>query len=363
MPDKRVDDRAATVREKLLALCREGELYESVPEAAAANLVECVGCAHRCRIPDGRHGVCAMRFNRGGRLLVPHGYVSGAACDPIEKKPFYHLLPGEHALSYGMLGCSFHCEFCQNWVTSQTLRDPAAHAPTRRISAERLVELAEECEAKVIASTYNEPLITSEWSKEIFSLAKARGLVTAYVSNGFATPETLTYLEPVLDAMNVDLKCFTDEHYRRLGGRLQPVLDTIRRLRETGKWVEVITLVVPGFNDSDEELRGIAEFLVSASADIPWHVTACHAAYKMDHGPASTPVSRILDAIKIGRQAGLRYVYGGNVIGLDKDESTFCHSCGSLLITRCGLACRGNYLKNGRCPDCHQAVPGIFSAA
>lgn len=349
-----------TIEEHLRKLTRAGELYRPVGREPSDRTVLCLGCAHKCRIADGGRGICAMRYNHGGRLRVPFGYVSGVACDPVEKKPFYHFLPGQAALSYGMLGCNFHCEFCQNWVTSQTLKDPAAAAPVSKITPEELLKLAAECDARIIASTYNEPLITSEWSKEIFTLARSRGLRTAYVSNGFASLEVMQYLAPVLDAMNVDLKCFTDSGYQRLGGRLQPVLDTIRFLQDNRIWQEIVTLIVPGFNDSKSELTAIAEFIANVSPAIPWHVTAYHPSYKMTSGTPSTPIQTILDAVEIGHQAGLPYVYGGNVAGLDRNESSFCHDCGRLLIIRHGFATRGNDIQQGCCPDCQTPIPGIW---
>ena len=338
-----------------------GQLYVVPPGAVAPNEVQCVACAHRCRIQDGKSGICRMRFNRGGNLLVPSGYASSIACDPIEKKPFFHLLAGEDALSFGMLGCNLHCPFCQNWTISQTLRDPEALAAPRTCSADELVATALRMRAAVVTSTYNEPLVTTEWAVAVFRKAKEHGLVTGYVSNGFASGDVLDYLGPWLDAMNVDLKCFTDDGYRHLGGRLQPVLDTIRRLWDMGKWIEVITLLVPGFNDSDAELRGIAQFLVSVSPDIPWHISAYHADYKMLTGPPRTPVDRLTKAIAIGKSAGIRYVYAGNVHGIGEHENTHCHHCGLLLVEREGFSVRRNAVTAGSCPDCGTVIPGRWT--
>ena len=352
---------SADLGDTLAGLTREGKLYARASETPDETAVRCFACAHTCRIQDGASGICRLRFNRGGKLFVPHGYVSGVACDPIEKKPFYHFLAGKDALSYGMLGCNFHCPFCQNWTTSQVLRDPEAGAAPQRLTARDLVGLALRRGAPVISSTYNEPLITSEWSWEVFRLAKRNGLLTCYVSNGFASPRVLEYLDDCLDAMNVDLKCFTEKGYAKLGGRLQPVLDTIGALHEAGKWVEVITLVVPEFNDSDGELQDIAGFLASISPDIPWHVTAYHADYRMSGGVWRTPPELLQAATAIGRKAGIRYVYGGNVPGLGRDEDTCCHGCGRTLIERHGFTVRRNQLEDGHCPDCGTAIPGRWA--
>ncbi len=345
--------------ERLDSLSKPGTLFRRMSEDGRGP-IECLACAFHCRIRPGQRGVCRMRFNRGGDLLVPRGYVAGVACDPIEKKPFYHFLPGRDALSYGMLGCNFHCPFCQNWMSSQTVRDPAAVAMPEPCTAEQLVALAQRRGAPVISSTYNEPLITSEWSCEVFELAKKHGLLTCYVSNGFASPEVLEYLDPVLDAMNVDLKCFTEAGYRRLGGRLEPVLETIRELHRRGKWIEVITLLVPGFNDGPAEVRAIAEFIISVSPDIPWHVTAYHADYKMSDGPWRTPRSTLNAAVRIGRETGLRYVYGGNAPGLGRAEDTHCHTCDALLLERRGFRLIKDRLRGGSCPECGTSIPGIW---
>ncbi|MBI4579100.1 MAG: radical SAM protein, partial [Planctomycetes bacterium] len=253
-------------------------------------VIRCVACGHRCRIAPGKSGVCRVRFNEDGRLLVPAGYVAGVQVDPIEKKPFFHAFPGHDALSFGMLGCDLHCSYCQNWVSSQSLRDDAAVAPPNFIAPDEIVALALERGAPAMVSTYNEPLITADWAMKVFRLARRQGVVCGFVSNGNATPEVLSYIRPCVDLYKVDLKCFDDRNYRKLGGTLKNVLDTIGRLVDMGFWVEIVTLIVPGFNDGDEELTNIARFLVGVSADIPWHVTAFHPDYKMTD-PPRTPVS------------------------------------------------------------------------
>src|SRR5215472_4761252 len=248
-----------TLKNVLETLTAEGELYEKLENGK----LRCFACGHRCLIADGLDGICRVRFNRGGKLLVPHGYVGALQLDPVEKKPFFHALPGALAMSFGMLGCDYHCGYCQNWVTSQALRDPVAGATPTDVEPAALVALAKQNGAKVITSTYNEPLITSEWAVEVFKEAKKAGLVCSYVSNGNGTERVLDFIAPYITIYKIDLKGFTDAHYRDLGGTLQPVLDTIRGLKRRGIWVEIVTLVIPGFNDSDEELTRVAEFLAS----------------------------------------------------------------------------------------------------
>jgi pyruvate formate lyase activating enzyme len=327
------------------------------------NRVECFACGHRCPIPSGFAGVCKVRFNRGGTLLAPFGYVNSAFCDPIEKKPFFHALPGTRALSFGMLGCDLHCGYCQNWVSSQALRDFRSTVEFRPTSPRDLVSLALDQGATSLVSTYNEPLITAEWAVAVFRAARQRGLATGFVSNGNATPEVLDYLRPWVDLYKVDLKSFDARHYRELGGRLAPILDSIARIHAMGFWLEVVTLVVPGFNDSDAELRGLAEFLAGISPDIPWHVTAFHQDYKM-RGPANTPPGTLLRAAEIGRAAGLRYVYAGNLPGSTANlEDTRCPSCGNTLIARRGFRVLRNRLAaGGKCPDCGTTIPGVWGA-
>ncbi|HUL78900.1 MAG TPA: AmmeMemoRadiSam system radical SAM enzyme, partial [Vicinamibacteria bacterium] len=297
-----------------------------------------------------------------GVLRVPFGYVAGLQMDPVEKKPFFHVLPGAKALSFGMLGCDYHCGFCQNWVTSQALRDAAAAAPFEEVSAEEIVRLARRGGARIVTSTYNEPLITSEWSAAVFRLARAEGLLCSYVSNGNATEEALEYLRPFVSLYKVDLKGFRDRPYRDLGGTLERVLWTIRALHGMGIWVEVVTLVVPGLNDSVEELRDVARFLVSVSPDVPWHVTAFHPDYRMDDR-AATSARTLLRAAEIGASEGLHFVYAGNLPGAVRSwEDTRCPGCRGLLVERMGFRVRQNRIgESGRCPDCQRIVPGVWA--
>jgi len=349
-----------TIGEMLAQLAKPGELYERLKD----NRVRCYACGHRCLIHDGNEGVCRMRSNRGGTLFVPHGYVAGLQADPIEKKPFFHALPGTVAMSFGMLGCDFSCGYCQNWVTTQTLRDPASGVPVTLMSAERIVALAIEQGAASVSSTYNEPLITSEWAVEVFREARRHGLRTSYVSNGSATEEALDYLKPWVDFYKVDLKSFTDRGYRQLGGKLDTVLRAIEMLWAKGFWVEVVTLVVPGFNDSEDELRQMAKFLVNVSPDIPWHCTAFHPDYRMrDCG--ATAAATLARAHEIGLESGLRYVYAGNLAGqIGRGENTYCQQCRELLIERYGFQVREYRLTDdGKCPKCSTPVAGRWDAA
>jgi pyruvate formate lyase activating enzyme len=347
------------------------DVLEARTVPAAPELVEpiergrlrCYACGHECPIPEGAAGVCKVRFNRGGVLHVPYGYVGGVQCDPIEKKPFFHARPGALAYSFGMLGCDLHCSYCQNWVTSQALRDPHAVSPPLDTAPERLTDEACRFGAKVLVSTYNEPLITSEWAVAIFKAARQRGLMTAFVSNGNGTPRVLSYLRPWIDLYKVDLKSFDDRHYRQLGGRIEPILATIRALHGMGLWVEIVTLLIPGFNDSADELRRLSEFLASVSPDIPWHVTAFHKDYRMTD-PENTTPEMLMAAADIGHASGLRYVYAGNLPGRVGDlENTRCHNCQALVVERYGYFIQQYRLTpSGACPDCGTTIPGRWGA-
>ncbi|MGH2569319.1 MAG: AmmeMemoRadiSam system radical SAM enzyme [Bacteroidota bacterium] len=343
-----------TLKDLLTQHTREGELYVKMPD----DWVRCYACGHRCKIPPGKDGICRVRFNRDGKLLVPWGYVGALQLDPVEKKPFFHAYPGSKALSFGMLGCDYHCGYCQNWVTSQALRDPVAGAPPDFMTPEEFVDLALRYKARIVTSTYNEPLITSEWAVEIFKLAKKVGLITSYVSNGNGTAEVLDYIKPYVELYKVDLKGFRQKEYAQLGGVLQNVLDTIKMLHERDFWLEIVTLTIPGFNDSDDELKEMANFLVSVSPDIPWHVTAFHKDYKMTD-PDNTPISTLIRGAEIGYNAGLRYVYAGNRPGeVGKYENTFCPSCGETLVERSGFRVLRNEIKNSSCFKCGTKIAG-----
>jgi len=337
-----------------------GELYESFPDGS----VRCYACGHRCLIRPGKRGICQVRFNEDGELRVPWGYVAALQSDPIEKKPFYHVFPGTNALTFGMLGCDFHCGYCQNWLTSQAMRDPDSDESVnfiRRTTPAQMVQTARRTGASVIVSSYNEPLITSEWAVAIFKEAKASGFKCAYVSNGNNTPEVMEYIRPYIDAYKIDLKCMQDKNYRKLGGVLQNTLDGIKRAHDLGLWVEIVTLTIPGFNDSNEELWDAARFIAGVSKDIPWHVTAFHKDYKMT-GPDNTDARTLQRAADIGREAGLRFVYAGNLPGrVGEYEDTFCPHCNERLISRQGYVITGYRITaGGTCPKCGTKIPGVW---
>ncbi|HXY68402.1 MAG TPA: AmmeMemoRadiSam system radical SAM enzyme [Gemmatimonadales bacterium] len=356
---ERVQARAATLQDELDRRARPGELWH--PEGGDGS-IRCVACGHRCLVREGRRGICKVRFNRDGTLYVPHGYAAGIQVDPVEKKPFFHLLPGSDCLTFGMLGCDFHCGYCQNWLTSQALRDDRAGSQTSDVSAETLVLLGLQHGARVVASSYNEPLITAEWGADVFRQARAAGLRTAFVSNGNATPEVLDYIRPWTDGYKIDFKAMQDRAYRSLGGVLQHVLDAMSMVQERGFWSEIVTLVVPGFNDDVGDLRRMAESIAALSPDIPWHVTAFHQDYKMTD-PRNTTAEDLVRACEIGRESGLKFVYAGNLPGrVGKWEHTWCPDCGDLLIERFGYEIRRQRVTPaGLCPSCGARIPGIWS--
>lgn len=350
---------ASALANTLDAMVAEGALYEKLPD----NRVHCYACAHNCNIADGGRGICQVRYNVGGTLFVPRGYVAALQCDPIEKKPFFHVLPSSDALTFGMLGCDLHCSYCQNWDISQALRDPESGRPPSPITPQQMVEIGRQQHARVFASSYNEPLITSEWAVEIFAQAKREGFLCAYVSNGNATREVLEFIKPYVRAYKIDLKTMRDKNYRALGAPLEHILDGIRMVYEMGFWLEIVTLVIPGFNDSEQELRDAAQFLASLSHDIPWHVTAFHQDYKM-LDKDNTNVRHLLRACEIGRDAGLHFVYAGNLPGhVGEWENTYCPNCHALLIERYGyLISQYRLTDEGTCPNCDAGIPGIWHA-
>ena len=275
-----ISTKSAPLAEVLDALTTAAapELIEQLPEGA----LKCFACGHRCLIKDGKRGICKVRFNEGGTLRVPTNYVAALACDPTEKKPFFHVLPGSDTLTFGMLGCDLHCGYCQNWLTSQALRDDSAGTAPQLVTADVWWRMAKAYGASMVGSSYNEPLITAEWAVEVFKQARPAGFRTAFISNGNATPQVLDYLRPWTDCYKIDLKSMNDKNYRQLGGVVDNILETVQMVHDRGFWEEIVTLVIPGFNDSEDELKRAADFIAAVSPDIPWHVTAFHQDYRHD---------------------------------------------------------------------------------
>jgi len=332
----------------------EAMLYE--PEADGK--VRCHLCAHECLIAPDKLGICRVRKNVGGKLVtLNYDALVAVNVDPIEKKPLFHFLPGTLSLSVAAAGCNFQCSFCQNWQISQAPRTGRVLSG-RSIPPADLVEGALRRGCASISYTYTEPTIFFELAYDTAKLGQEKGLRNCFVSNGFMTPRAVRTIAPYLDAINVDLKAFRDETYRTMmKARLEPVLTCLKELVAAGVWVEVTTLVVPGMNDTDEELGEIAGFIASQlGRDVPWHVSRFHGDYQMSDSP-STPVGTLHKAVEIGRQAGLRYVYCGNVPG-DEYENTLCPECGALLIGRSGFTIAQNKLDADRCPECGAEIAG-----
>ncbi|MFH1107050.1 MAG: AmmeMemoRadiSam system radical SAM enzyme [Candidatus Micrarchaeota archaeon] len=342
----------------------EAKLYKRLP----GGKVRCTACAHYCEVSPGHSGACGVRKNLRGKLyLLAYGSPVSVCVDPVEKKPLFHFLPGRRIFSLGTLGCNFGCDFCQNWDISQAVKLARVKRGTGFREEDLFTEtwppekIVNYCQANgipAVAFTYNEPGILHEWALDTFQLAHKKKIRTVYVSNGFSSKEAVKAIAPHLDAVNVDLKSFDDGIYRRVcKSRLQPVLDTIRQYHKLGAWVEVTTLVIPGMNDSSAELRQIAEFIAGVGRDVPWHVTAFRPEYRMADKPP-TPLSSLLRARRIGIDAGLRFVYAGNVEHAES-ESTFCPKCGKILIRRSGFSV-DTLDFNGKCPSCKAPIPGVW---
>jgi pyruvate formate lyase activating enzyme len=339
----------------------EGRLKEAVLwEAAGDGKVRCGLCGFRCVVAEGEVGHCAVRKNVGGTLYsVNYDKVCAANPDPIEKKPLFHFQPGTQSFSIATMGCNFRCVFCQNWQISQAALE-SGRIDGQAITPEEIVSAAVRQGCKSIAYTYTEPTVFMELCRDCGVLAKERGLANVFVSNGYMTREAIDFAADWLGGINVDLKAFSEDYYTRLcKARLQPVLDTIAYVaKETDIWLEVTTLLVPGENDSEDELKQLADFLVrEAGADVPWHISRFHPQYKYLDSEA-TPRASLERAERIGKKAGLRYVYLGNVPG-SRSESTFCYSCGRVLIERTGYRINANYVENSQCPDCGTAIAGV----
>jgi pyruvate formate lyase activating enzyme len=333
---------------------KEAMLYEKQGDKK----VRCNLCHHRCVISDGRRGICRVRENRGGTLYsLVYAKAIAAHVDPIEKKPVFHLAPGSTSMSIATVGCNFRCSFCQNWQISQ-IQDPKGEIRGQDFPPEDVVATARHYRCRSISYTYTEPTIFFEYAYDTAKLAHDEGLYNVFVTNGFMSVEALETMDGYLDAANVDLKSFRDESYRKLGGRLDGVLESLKAMKRLGIWVEVTTLLVPKFNDSKEEIRDIARFISQElGPETPWHISRFHPDYRMlDSYP--TPLSTIQMAREIGLEEGLRYVYSGNVPG-DPGENTRCHNCGALLVERFGFRVVENRIRHSKCPDCGAPVSGI----
>jgi pyruvate formate lyase activating enzyme len=338
---------------------REARFWE--PEGGGR--VRCRLCPRACRVGEGQRGFCYIRRNAGGRLVSDGwGRTTGFAVDPIEKKPLSHFLPGSKVLSFGTAGCNLGCRFCQNWSTSRARSDDRASEPAW--TPERVVELALEAGTSGIAFTYNDPIIWAEYAIDVARAARARGLFTVFVTNGFVSPEARAEIFPHMDGANVDLKAFTEEFYaRQTLAHLAPVLDTLRWLaRETRVWVEVTNLLIPGLNDAPAETRALAGWIAeNMGEDVPLHLTAFRPAYRLLDRPG-TPAATLSRARELARGAGLRHVYTGNVHDPD-GQTTFCTGCGARLIERDWHSVRAVRLRGDACAGCGTRLAGRFEAA
>jgi len=342
-------------------MAEDKKLHDAILwKATGDGLVQCFACAHRCRIPEWGFGKCRVRHNVGGKLkALSYNHVIAMNVDPIEKKPLFHFLPGTTSFSIATPGCNLTCNFCQNWRISQSPGEGAG-LEGQEVSPSEIVERALESGCRSISCTYTEPTVFIELAMDTAKLARKRGLKNCFVSNGFMTPEAVEQISPYLDAINVDLKCFSDETYKDIcGGRLQPVLDCLKSLSALGVWMEVTTLVVPGMNDSPGELKQIAEFIsAELGTGVPWHVSRFHGDYNMSTR-LPTSVETLELACSVGREAGLKYIYCGNVHGI-LDERTLCPGCRSVMVDRRGFNVSGVNILNGTCPDCGELIEGVW---
>lgn len=322
--------------------------------------VLCKACSQRCVLSLGEYGKCGVRKNENGQLyLMVYGLAAAYNIDPIEKKPLFHFLPGSRILSVGTVGCNFSCKFCQNYEISQYPKEHNFEVFGTKLLPHTIVNIAKTQGIPSIAFTYNEPVVVFEYAYDTFKLAKDYGIKTVFVSSGYETKEAVDTIAPYLDASNIDLKAFTDRFYREIcGARLKPVLDAIEYHYKKCIWIEITTLIIPGENDSKEELREIARFIASIDKNIPWHISRFYPMYKMLDKPP-TPVSKLQEAYEIGKEEGLRYVYVGNVLDQDR-ESTYCPNCGFKVIERSGYVGEivKSYLIEGRCPKCNTTIAG-----
>jgi len=336
-------------------MIKEAMLYEKLDD----QYVHCNLCAHRCTIKPDRRGMCGVRENKDGVLYsLVYGTLIAEHIDPIEKKPFFHIYPASKSYSIATVGCNLNCDFCQNHEISQMPRSTRMIMGDDLMPAE-IVARAKKSGAKTIAYTYTEPTIYFELAYDTAKIAVENGLKNVFVTNGFMTAEAIEMMAPYLTAANVDLKSFRDEFYKkRCGARLNPVLESLRKMKEMGIWVEITTLLIPTLNDSDEELKDIAQFIAGLGVETPWHISRFHPQFKMLNVPV-TPLSSLHRAVEIGKQSGLKYVYSGNVPGND-GENTKCFNCGNLLIERYGFKIVSINLTGNKCSKCGTELEGVF---
>ena len=332
---------------------KEAMLYEKLE----GERVHCFLCSHHCKIKEGKNGVCGVRKNEKGTLFsLVYQEVVAEGADPIEKKPFYHFLPGSLSYSIATVGCNFQCGFCQNWQISQASKRNGS-LRSRSFKPEEVVKEAKSHNCKSISYTYTEPTVFLEYAQDISKLAKKSGLYNTFVTNGYMTKEALDVMRPTLDACSVDLKSFSDETYKKVcKATLKPVLDSIRYMKKIGMWVEITTLVIPGINDSDKELKSIAEFIADTGKEIPWHISRFHPDYEFNQVPP-TPAETLKKAESIGKNAGLKYVYLGNTL---EEGNTYCYNCKRVLIKRTGYGVAEYDIGEGKCAKCGEKIEGVW---
>lgn len=334
---------------------KEAYLYEKLDQ----DRVRCFLCNHKCLIKAEASGICGVRQNQSGSLFtLVYDKVIAAHIDPIEKKPLFHFLPGSRSYSIATVGCNFKCLFCQNADISQMPSD-SHRIYGEKMLPQEIVQKAVRTQAATLAYTYTEPTIFFELALDTARLAAKAGLKNIFVSNGYMSEECLKEIYPDLHGANIDLKAYSDSFYKeQCGAKLEPVLKNLVTLVELGVWLEVTTLIIPGLNDSVKELKSLARFLADLSPDIPWHISRFHPTYRLLNLPA-TPAETIHRACELGHEAGLKYVYPGNLPG-DEGEKTSCHSCGKTLIDRFGFQVQQNCIVNRRCPQCGETIPGVW---
>jgi pyruvate formate lyase activating enzyme len=336
-------------------MIKEAMLYEKLSE----NKVHCFLCNHNCKISPDHRGICGVRENKDGILYsLVYGTIIAEHIDPVEKKPFFHVYPGSRSYSIAAVGCNLTCEFCQNYEISQRPRH-SSMIEGEEIAPAEIVNRAKNSGCRTISYTYTEPTIYFEMAYDTAEIAMSKGLDNLFVTNGFMTTQAIEAISPFLKAANVDLKAFSDDFYKKkCGARLLPVLNSLKKMKELGIWVEITTLLIPELNDSDAELKQLAEFISELGKETPWHISRFHPQFKMLDKPV-TPVSSLHRAFEIGKQAGLKYVYSGNVPG-DKGENTYCFECGNILIERYGFRIMKNNLDWNKCPQCGAELDGVF---